>query len=905
MTSHQENQDAAATTPVDSLRAEKAAPSVEAIVKELEAVIDHLSPIASAKNVAQWRASLKAVEEEAAKSPEVVIAFVGMTGAGKSSLINALLGDHIVPTSGVKSCTSTPIKISYHDSDRVSATVEFVSAESWLEEIRHCISAFIEADGKLTKLDDGSKEAWDRIRVVYPNLTAAKLQKSTAEDVLASDGELRVQLGTTWAIDAPPGGFRGALQHFAALWPVIAQVSVRCAAPVLARGVALVDLPGVLDANAARAAIARDYLKLCDRVFVVAPIKRVATDQVARDLMGEAFKSQLMMDGKYSTSFVAVIATCIDDISCSDSVEEFKLDYVPDWTIPASKRERLIQDLNLVLSELAAPRVDRDGMHRADTSLSALPTTPTSPQTNQATAVSHPSVKGIEANKRAAEDTASPPKRQKLGVRFTDTIGGFAPWLAQSQPPGDVAPAAGATDHLSVTTQGGRPVDIVAQKCRVFALQSAIRDAEKECMRVCIERRNSWARNELQEQFLEGREARFNGDEVNNDNEEEEDANLTVFPVSARDYLKLQDRSPLDGNATTICETAEETGIPAVIEFCRQIGLEALLNVQSRRAAQLSGILAQLEYLVTAHKCGTEVSSLQLSAGTTSSEDLYVDVLCHITTGIRKIAESTAAKVLRDLNAVLIAQMKVAPGKAAKDVSSHIRQSSKAVTHYRTLKAILRRDGAWKQHDWNAEAIYCLCESFARTWSRVLAVHLLKDDVKSVCACIESAFGMIEASTPAGLQSLFAKQKPKVLAQVDAFARQAAYKCKTTIRNHQAGISRQMQVKMTMQMHGVYQRAHALSGIGVMVQALRLICEGLDEHATQMFTSVIEETVDALQTTMGEALHDYTESLSEIAALVEGNLPPSAMLQGKSIDDASQGRLDEVVPKLTDRKSVV
>lgn len=42
------------------------------------------------------------------------------------------------------------------------------------------------------------------------------------------------------------------------------------------------DLPGVADANAARNNIAKDYMKKCDCVWILAPITRAVDDKTAR-----------------------------------------------------------------------------------------------------------------------------------------------------------------------------------------------------------------------------------------------------------------------------------------------------------------------------------------------------------------------------------------------------------------------------------------------------------------------------------------------------------------------------------------------------------------------------------------------------------------------------------------------
>lgn len=67
-----------------------------------------------------------------------------------------------------------------------------------------------------------------------------------------------------------------------AFWPLIRQVQVKCNSAALSTGAILVDLPGVADANAARNNIAKDYMKKCDCIWILAPITRAVDDKTAR-----------------------------------------------------------------------------------------------------------------------------------------------------------------------------------------------------------------------------------------------------------------------------------------------------------------------------------------------------------------------------------------------------------------------------------------------------------------------------------------------------------------------------------------------------------------------------------------------------------------------------------------------
>ncbi|KIK36397.1 hypothetical protein CY34DRAFT_26339 [Suillus luteus UH-Slu-Lm8-n1] len=318
------------------------------MVKTLEARINKLE-LGSTLREDVWLREMDNLLSQGA--PTTMIAVCGATRAGKSSILNAILDDNIVPTSGMRACTAVVTEITYHAARTINADVSFLSEAEWRAELAVLLNDLVDEDGNFkcttsTDLRSDSGVAWHKVHAVYPSIAQEQLIRLTVDQILARDENIAKVLGTTKQIsaknsrkfaqkivkyidsnDQKRGSKKdkttvsdGSLMltkdkneetkktdHSPALWPLIRQVNVRCNAQALSTGAVLVDLPGVADANVARSSIAKDYMKKCDCIWILAPITRAVDDKTARDLLGEAFRLQLMT------------SKC-DDISCSEVI---------------------------------------------------------------------------------------------------------------------------------------------------------------------------------------------------------------------------------------------------------------------------------------------------------------------------------------------------------------------------------------------------------------------------------------------------------------------------------------------------------------------------------------------------------------------------------------------------------
>jgi hypothetical protein len=100
------------------------------IIDSMEA---QLSPQTGDLDAAHWLAQMNKLRKQLSRN-RTVVGVVGNTGAGKSSVINALLDEErVVPTSCMRACTAVVTEISWNESDKPSekyrAEIEFISKD--------------------------------------------------------------------------------------------------------------------------------------------------------------------------------------------------------------------------------------------------------------------------------------------------------------------------------------------------------------------------------------------------------------------------------------------------------------------------------------------------------------------------------------------------------------------------------------------------------------------------------------------------------------------------------------------------------------------------------------------------------------------------------------------------------
>ncbi|XP_064364054.1 uncharacterized protein LOC112991949 isoform X2 [Dromaius novaehollandiae] len=306
----------------------------QAVLRDISQVLHAVEGI-DGEHMEEWREQIDKLQKNA-KMPKTYIAVVGNTGAGKSSLLNALLGEEaVLPTSAMRACTAVVVEISKTaETSPYEADVEFLSKEEWFSELKALLEDMKDKSGNLKKRCPDRKTeagvAYSRVKAVYGMV--AELSK------LEELQEVTQHLGTVKHISAVTAtDFRTKIEKFidsrtdnlrdmkgGEFWPIVKCVKIRVPkADVLKTGAVLVDLPGIRDSNAARDNAAKEYLKNCDAVWVVANINRAVDDKTAKEMLNINLRRQLLMDGQYGR--LAFVCTKTDAFNISEIISDLDL----------------------------------------------------------------------------------------------------------------------------------------------------------------------------------------------------------------------------------------------------------------------------------------------------------------------------------------------------------------------------------------------------------------------------------------------------------------------------------------------------------------------------------------------------------------------------------------------------
>ncbi|CAD6446372.1 e1e59874-7bcb-4b1c-a282-67f13334c37c [Sclerotinia trifoliorum] len=618
--------------------------SAEVLKQEVKKTTDFLNTLKnhfkvpeaeSHPDTSHWLQQIDTLQAQVENTP-TIIGVVGNTGAGKSSVINAMLDEErLVPTNCMRACTAVVTEMSWNFSDDPSkkyrAEIEFIKECDWENELKVSLNELIDASGNVsrdsTNADTEAGIAYAKIKAVYPNKTHEMLAKSTAEELLA-ESDVRTVLGTTRTIEKSYSEFfYKELQRYVdskekstgeggrpsekkkekrtmEFWPLIKVVRIFVKADALSTGAVIVDLPGVHDSNAARAAVAAGYMKQCTGLWICAPINRAVDDKAAKFLLGESFKRQLKYDGQFSR--ITFICSKTDDISVLEASDSLGLeDAMAEDYAMIDQIDKQIDELNAKIADLKGNIDVYSGVYNdADESLDIWDDLRRDLDAGEA--VYAPKAKPEKSPKRK-RSPSSRKSRKKMKISEDEDDDDFIDDDDGDQEGDEIFDEEteaeeedlGRGDPLTIEDIEQKIDDLKDTKKQArkekVALELEIKEVKKQSkeldqqrkeidtrMRaICIDGRNKYSKGAIQQDFAAGIK------ELDMENAEEEDAekfnpdedirdydavarSLPVFCVSSRAYQQLNGRLRKDAKIPGF-RNIKETQIPQLQAHCKKL----------------------------------------------------------------------------------------------------------------------------------------------------------------------------------------------------------------------------------------------------------------------------------------------------------------------------------------------
>ncbi|KAK0486897.1 hypothetical protein EDD18DRAFT_1192269 [Armillaria luteobubalina] len=652
------------------------------MVKSIERELEKLQ-LGSKLRQDVWHRELENLRGQT--TPKTLIAICGATGAGKSSILNAILDArqviNVQADIGSIACTAVVTEIAYHDKPTIDADVSFLTEAEWKEELSVLLQDLVDEGGTIKRSNDLKSDAgiaWQKVHAIYPSISQEALVRMTPEEIIVRDPKIAAILGTTKKIVArnskefateiskyidskdqsrgkkdkkkkrsaekeekkgptilekiqavakkngekttkkTPSDNESNARDAPALWPLICQVNVRCAAKALSTGTVLVDLPGVADANAARNNIAKGYMKTCTCIWILAPITRAVDDKTARDLLGDAFKMQLMSD--YADHAITFIASKCDDISCSEVVRalhledddelvaiEDKIDDSKSQSKNWNKNKRIIEkQIKEIEATIKNHRQDvgeykkhlkaiRDGEVFVPRLSSKKKVASGKKRKN-----SRGGKKGSPKRRRSAEhDTSSSNSDETESDESSESDSGSdfdsdndsssdeEDWRSNANNSEDEAQDPETKENLEKEKKTAND--------EVAILKKTLTRLQKEKNAFCSLKRSDFSRDVLKEDFRAGLkdldDAAAEERDPNNFNpsvniRDYDTIDLPVFTCSSRDYVRLTKQVEGDGEPTCF-SNIDDTGIPALQEWCHALTLSSRERIAQSFLAHL------------------------------------------------------------------------------------------------------------------------------------------------------------------------------------------------------------------------------------------------------------------------------------------------------------------------------
>ncbi|KAK3295670.1 Dynamin family-domain-containing protein [Chaetomium fimeti] len=851
--------------------------------------------------IAEWVKSCDKLQAQAAPQPSVV-GVVGSTGAGKSSVINAVLDEEcLVPTNCMRACTAVITEIAYNESEqedqKYRAEIHFISKDDWVKELRVMLADMTDGQDALgTEYTSGESEAavaYHKMRAVYPFLESEELRKGEFDiDELVAEPSVKDLFGTVKQVTAPTSkDFLDLLKRFIdskekarggkkepsdlEYWPLIKVVKVFVRSSILESGLVLVDLPGVHDSNAARSAVAAKYIERCSGLWVVAPIARAVDDKVAQNLLGDTFRRQLQFDGNYSS--ITVICSKADDISVTEILkllpEEAEAAQLHARTgLRETERDKLQEKYDTVKKGLSG--IDGEIEQRqADIN-----------------------------NLRSALDD---PSDEDDLILFSPGDEPEKEHMSREQARRQLRETESRLAELRTARKELRQLGSSTQK-DLKEVRAEIRSLKSETKQACIKYRNGYSRPAIQTQFAEGvreldqenaadDEDNFDPDNVRRDYSDVA-KKLLVFCVSSKAYQKVSGRLENDERISGFTHL-EDTEIPALQRHALGIVQETRTVTGRRFLSELSRFLTSLHLQVVQSgqplKLADNMREKELQSLAKAMDSLQLELVLTIRHSFVRSQELIASYVSRKFKSAA----REASAAAMPTVKSWICHRNNGGLAYETFRATCYRDGVFKglkrSVDFNSALADPMTKRLARSWEYVFS-SAFPHNLDVLAEALGESLRSFRLQMDQRPELKKAPSLALVTRQVENLERDLkdAMEFKAMVSVRQKEASRLFIPAVTSAMASAYAHCVRERGMGCFKRMKAHVVAHVDEARNTMFKAAVKDVESALNDTLEQLEAEVVKKVEDVVGLVDNGY--RSLLIDQNIFRALSSSRDEV-----------